>query len=261
MRDVVAWHTIPPDLGQGPDHHPRLQPPHMYLTNRNSFATKDVTITFSEGSDDVAGVEPARSICHLTNFTKERARFALHTGASGQGERHRRRRRPTWRPTTAWARSAWRATVRRYDGGHDERGGGRGRSAGGGCSALAAPERTGDRRQAWRHFGDDRYGEAAVRAARSVSAAVDGWESDSLYFGLTGLALALRDHGRQLLACRDPVRSATPPAPRILGQQRTVLRHSRSPGAGLRPHRRAGRPPRLRTTPRHGPPRPRHPRR
>ncbi|SHN27918.1 lanthionine synthetase LanC family protein [Streptomyces yunnanensis] len=46
--------------------------------------------------------------------------------------------------------------------------------------------------EAWWHFGDDRYGDAAVRAARSVSAAVDSWESDSLYFGLTGMALALR---------------------------------------------------------------------
>ncbi|MCL6298844.1 lanthionine synthetase LanC family protein [Streptomyces kronopolitis] len=46
--------------------------------------------------------------------------------------------------------------------------------------------------EAWRHFGDDRYGDAAVRAARSVSAAVDGQENSSLYFGLTGMALALR---------------------------------------------------------------------
>ncbi|MFE3771076.1 lanthionine synthetase LanC family protein [Streptomyces sp. NPDC059122] len=46
--------------------------------------------------------------------------------------------------------------------------------------------------EAWRHFGDERYGDAAVRAARSVSAAVDGRENSSLYFGLTGMALALR---------------------------------------------------------------------
>ncbi|WP_030803656.1 lanthionine synthetase LanC family protein [Streptomyces sp. NRRL S-337] len=46
--------------------------------------------------------------------------------------------------------------------------------------------------EARRHFGDDRYGDAALRAARSVAAAVDHWENNSLYFGLTGLALALR---------------------------------------------------------------------
>ncbi|WP_310723253.1 lanthionine synthetase LanC family protein [Streptomyces sp. N2A] len=46
--------------------------------------------------------------------------------------------------------------------------------------------------EARRHFGDDRYGDAALRAAHSVAAAVDHWENNSLYFGLTGLALALR---------------------------------------------------------------------
>ncbi|MFJ1586011.1 lanthionine synthetase LanC family protein [Streptomyces sp. NPDC088197] len=46
--------------------------------------------------------------------------------------------------------------------------------------------------EARRHFGDDRYGDAAVRAARSVAAAVDGWDGSSLYFGLTGMAFALR---------------------------------------------------------------------
>lgn len=46
--------------------------------------------------------------------------------------------------------------------------------------------------EARRHFGDDRYGDAALRAARSVSAAVDDWDDSSLYFGLTGMALALR---------------------------------------------------------------------
>ncbi|MGV4925838.1 lanthionine synthetase C family protein [Streptomyces sp. BHT-5-2] len=46
--------------------------------------------------------------------------------------------------------------------------------------------------EAWRHFDDDGYGDAAVRAARSVSAAVESQENNSLYFGLTGMALALR---------------------------------------------------------------------
>jgi hypothetical protein len=47
--------------------------------------------------------------------------------------------------------------------------------------------------EAYRHFGDDRYGEAAAREARSVAAAVgEGWELSSLYLGLTGMAVALR---------------------------------------------------------------------
>jgi len=44
-----------------------------------------------------------------------------------------------------------------------------------------------------RHLDDDRYGDAAVRAARSIAAAVAaGWGNSSLYFGLTGMAVALR---------------------------------------------------------------------
>jgi hypothetical protein len=43
-----------------------------------------------------------------------------------------------------------------------------------------------------RHFGDDRYGDAALRGARSITAAVDEWEHCALYFGLTGMAFALR---------------------------------------------------------------------
>ena len=53
--------------------------------------------------------------------------------------------------------------------------------------------------EAYRHFGDDRYGEAAVRGARSVAAAVgEGWELSSLYLGLTGMAVALRAVSRLL---------------------------------------------------------------
>jgi hypothetical protein len=52
--------------------------------------------------------------------------------------------------------------------------------------------------EAQRHFGDDRYGDAAVRAARSIAAAVDQWDECSLYFGLTGMAVALRAVGRLL---------------------------------------------------------------
>lgn len=59
--------------------------------------------------------------------------------------------------------------------------------------------------EAWRHFGDDRYGDIAVRAARSVAAAVDGWEDNSLYLGLTGMAVVLRAVHDQL---GDPVAGA-----------------------------------------------------
>ncbi|WP_042421228.1 lanthionine synthetase LanC family protein [Streptacidiphilus anmyonensis] len=45
--------------------------------------------------------------------------------------------------------------------------------------------------EARRHFRDDRYGDAAVRGARSVAAAVEGWDSSSLYLGLAGMAVAL----------------------------------------------------------------------
>ena len=46
--------------------------------------------------------------------------------------------------------------------------------------------------EAWRHFGDDSYADTALRAARSVADAVDTVDGDSLYFGRTGMALALR---------------------------------------------------------------------
>ncbi|MFJ3310685.1 lanthionine synthetase LanC family protein [Streptomyces sp. NPDC086549] len=46
--------------------------------------------------------------------------------------------------------------------------------------------------EAWRHFGDDSYADAALRAARGLADAVDGCEDDSLYFGRTGVALVLR---------------------------------------------------------------------
>ncbi len=47
--------------------------------------------------------------------------------------------------------------------------------------------------EGYRHFGDDRYAVAAERGARSVAAAVaDEWPLSSLYFGLAGMAFALR---------------------------------------------------------------------
>ncbi len=45
--------------------------------------------------------------------------------------------------------------------------------------------------EAQHHFRDDRYGDAALRGAAAL-AAVDGEESCWLYFGLTGMAVALR---------------------------------------------------------------------
>lgn len=45
--------------------------------------------------------------------------------------------------------------------------------------------------EAHRHFGDDRYADAAVRGARAIAAAVDEVDHCSLYFGLTGMAVAL----------------------------------------------------------------------
>jgi hypothetical protein len=47
--------------------------------------------------------------------------------------------------------------------------------------------------EGYRHFGDERYGEAAERGARSIAAAVDErWQWSSLYLGLAGMAFALR---------------------------------------------------------------------
>jgi lantibiotic modifying enzyme len=45
--------------------------------------------------------------------------------------------------------------------------------------------------EAQRHFGGDRYGDAALRSARAIAAAVDQEEHWSLYSGLTGMAVAL----------------------------------------------------------------------
>jgi hypothetical protein len=52
--------------------------------------------------------------------------------------------------------------------------------------------------EAWRHFGDDRYGDAAVRGAAAIADAVREEESCSLYFGLAGHAVALHEVHVQL---------------------------------------------------------------
>jgi hypothetical protein len=46
--------------------------------------------------------------------------------------------------------------------------------------------------EAHRHFRDDRYGDAALRGARAIAAAVDQETCWSLYFGVTGMAVTLR---------------------------------------------------------------------
>jgi len=52
--------------------------------------------------------------------------------------------------------------------------------------------------EAQRHFGGDRYGDAAGRGAAAIAAAIDAEESSSLYFGLAGMAVALHAAGTQL---------------------------------------------------------------
>ena len=50
--------------------------------------------------------------------------------------------------------------------------------------------------EACQGIGDDRYRQAVARGADALSAQVDGIEGCSLYFGLTGVAFALRALGR-----------------------------------------------------------------
>jgi lantibiotic modifying enzyme len=56
--------------------------------------------------------------------------------------------------------------------------------------------------EAHRHFGEERYGQAAARGADALSAQVGDIEECSLYFGLTGVAFALRALGRDEAADR-----------------------------------------------------------
>jgi hypothetical protein len=46
--------------------------------------------------------------------------------------------------------------------------------------------------EAAQHFDDDRYADAALRGSRAMAAAIDEVSHCSLYFGLTGIAVALR---------------------------------------------------------------------
>jgi len=53
--------------------------------------------------------------------------------------------------------------------------------------------------EGYEHFGDDRFAAAALRGTRAVAeAAGRQWEHSSLYFGLAGLAFALRATARML---------------------------------------------------------------
>jgi lanthionine synthetase-like protein len=46
--------------------------------------------------------------------------------------------------------------------------------------------------EAQRHYGDDRFGDLAISASRDIGDRVETWEHCSLYFGLTGMAVALQ---------------------------------------------------------------------
>ena len=56
--------------------------------------------------------------------------------------------------------------------------------------------------EAHQHLGDDRYHQAVARGADALSAQVDSIEDCSLYFGLAGIAFALRVLGRDAAADR-----------------------------------------------------------
>jgi hypothetical protein len=52
--------------------------------------------------------------------------------------------------------------------------------------------------EAYRHFGELRWADLAVRAGRPLVAQARGWENHSLYFGTTGIAWALHSLGTTL---------------------------------------------------------------
>ena len=56
--------------------------------------------------------------------------------------------------------------------------------------------------EAHQHFGDDRYRQAAEKGADALAAQLDGIAGCSLYFGLAGVAVALRASGRDAAADR-----------------------------------------------------------
>ena len=56
--------------------------------------------------------------------------------------------------------------------------------------------------EAYQYFGDVRYSQASAQRADALSAQIDGMEDCSLYFGLAGVAVALRALGRDAAADR-----------------------------------------------------------
>lgn len=52
--------------------------------------------------------------------------------------------------------------------------------------------------EGWAHFGEDRFGDAALRGARSIADGIEATDDDSLYFGLAGNAFVLRAVQREL---------------------------------------------------------------
>ena len=56
--------------------------------------------------------------------------------------------------------------------------------------------------EADQHFGDDRYGTVVAHGADALTAQIDDLDDCSLYFGLTGVAVALRALGREEAAER-----------------------------------------------------------
>jgi hypothetical protein len=45
--------------------------------------------------------------------------------------------------------------------------------------------------EAHRHFSDDRFADVAIRASQELGVALQAWDDSSLYFGVTGIAVAL----------------------------------------------------------------------
>lgn len=68
--------------------------------------------------------------------------------------------------------------------------------------------------EAHQHFADERYADAAARGARALAAMVDDVEHCSLYFGLTGMAVALHSVGERL--ADDESRAAATRALRLV---------------------------------------------
>jgi len=52
--------------------------------------------------------------------------------------------------------------------------------------------------EAHRHFDDDRWADAAASGARALAAEIDRWDHRSLYFGTTGMAVALHTVAKHL---------------------------------------------------------------